>query len=194
MTSKTSSTVVISSAITGGGITGYTVRCPRRLATITAGTQTITCTSTDLLIGGKVEGTVVPPDTYITATAVGSITVNNLLPLNASGGANDVIEINRYELQVTGSTVADSTNLQMSYPVATTYVDVTNEPWYIEGYGIQPGTYVTATVAPFSLTLSKAAGLTVGSAGSGGTYRLYRPSRWKGLSFALAGTHYAGTT
>ncbi len=188
VTAKSSTTVTSSAALTGN-ITGYTVRPPRRAATITAGTAIINCTTTDLLIGGKVIGTVVPPDTFITGVQPGQLTVNNLLPLNASGAATDVVEVTREELQIAGASLtAASTSVTLPFAYTTTYIDMTLGDYYVTGSGIQPGTFVTGASGS-TLTLSKAAALT-GTA----TLRLYRLSRWKGLSVAIAGNHYAGST
>lgn len=171
----------ISSAITGGTATEITVRPPVRVATVTAGSTTATLNhTTGLLVGSKVTGPGVPPDTYILTVASPNITVNNELSLALSGAATDLFEFTRETVQLPVATTDGSTTLTLAFAVNTTPVVA---GMVVEGDGIQPGTLVDS-VGGSTITLTKVAKATQVAANV--RFRA-APAKWAGLQLTLTG-------
>lgn len=187
--SKTSTTFTLNAAISGGSITDITVMPPKRRVTITAGTYVMTVNhATGLLVGMKVSGPGISPDTYITEISGTFVTVNRLLVLATSGGSTDLAEFTREEIQVTGATVALSDVITLPYSISSTAIDTGFEQYEVICDEVPPGTITLPSVGT-TLLISNLARTTNPSA----TVKLRRLGRWRGLSVSISGRHYAGT-
>lgn len=186
VTAKTSSTITISAGLSGD-ITAATIAPPARVATVSAGSTSVTLNhTTGLLVGSKVTGAGLPANTYITAVASPVITISNAAVMAMSGAGTDIVTVTRDVLQVTASVTADSTTMTLPYAVSTTPIVAGYE---VTGDEFQPGTFVSS-VGGSNVTLSKAAKATNASA----TVQLNQTAQWKGLSLTIAGMVYSGST